>query len=229
MTLVEILRELEQHANPQDAVGMQRFGIRSRRNLGIRIPVLRAMAKRCGPDHALALALWDQGWRETRLLATMVDDPNCVTEAQLDSWVGDLDSWDICDALCANLIRHTPFAREKVFEWVERPETFVKRAGFVMIAVLAVHQKTAPDSYFDPFWGLIRNAACDKRNFVKKAVNWALRQIGKRNARLRVKARQEAARLLEMDCPAASWIARDALREFDRVDQKEALKHGNET
>jgi 3-methyladenine DNA glycosylase AlkD len=186
------------------------------------------MAKRYGPDHVLALALWEEGWRETRLLATMVDDPDSVTEAQLDSWVADLDSWDICDALCTNLIRQTPFAREKIFEWVERPETFVRRAGFVMIAVLAVHQKSAPDSYFDPFWALIQNAACDQRNFVKKAVNWALRQIGKRNSTLRARARQEAVLLLDMDCPAASWIARDALREFDKVDQKEALKHDDE-
>lgn len=223
MALEAILRELEQHANPQDADRMQRLGIQSRRNLGLRMPVLRSMAKRYGPDHALALGLWDKGWRETRLLATMVDAPGCVTEAQLESWVGDLDSWDICDALCTNLIRHTPFAREKIFEWVERPEPFVKRAGFVMIAVLAVHEKSAPDSYFDPFWGLIRKAACDPRNFVKKAVSWALRQIGKRNARLRVRARQEAAVLLTMDCPTASWIARDALREFDKIDQKEAV------
>ena len=213
--LREIVAELESQANPENVAGMARYGINSKNTLGVSIPHLRAMAKRIGTDHALALELWASGIHEARMLAGFIDDPAMVTETQIERWAKDFDSWDVCDQVCSNLFDRTPFAAAKAVEWSEREEEFVKRAGFVLMAALAVHDKNAPDVRFRGFLPLIAREAADERNFVKKAVNWALRQIGKRNRPLNAAAIASAKRIRKMDSKAARWIAADALRELE--------------
>ena len=194
---------------------MARFGIQPRtRVLGISVPALRSLAKEIGTDHRLAGELWRSGIHEARVLATMVDDPARVTEAQADRWARSLDSWDECDQLCSNLLSGTPFAFAKAVEWAGRNPEFEKRAGFALMAALSVHAKDAPDRAFERFLPVIRREATDERNFVRKAVNWALRQIGKRDERLHAEAITTAERIGRMDSPAARWIAADALREL---------------
>ncbi len=206
----------------QAAAGMARYGIKADRALGISIPDLQGLAKTLGKSHKLAQRLWSCGIHEARILACMIDEPQQVTEAQLERWVIEFDSWDVCDQCCNRLIRKTEFARQKSLDWARRPEEFVKRAGFVLMAVLAVHEKKAADKQFDPFFRLIRQEAVDGRNFVKKAVNWALRQIGKRNIRLNQKAIAVAEEIGRIDSKAARWVAQDALRELrsDNVQKK---------
>jgi 3-methyladenine DNA glycosylase AlkD len=194
---------------------MSRFGINPDRALGVRIPDLRRLAKEIGTDHRLAGALWRTGLHEARILATMIDDPAAVTEEQMESWVGDFDSWDLCDQCCGNLFDKTPFVYEKTIEWADRDEEFVKRAGFALMAWAAVHDKTADDRVFLELLPIIEREADDGRNFVKKAVNWALRQIGKRNRKLHRAAVVAARRLSNRnDSAAASWTGSDALREL---------------
>jgi 3-methyladenine DNA glycosylase AlkD len=210
----EVIRALEAMGDPANVVGMARFGIRPRTTvLGISVVELRKMARRLGRDHALAGALWRSGIHEARLLATMVDEPAMVTEAQAERWVRTLDSWDICDQLCGNLLDRTPFAVAKALEWSGREPEFVKRAGFALMASLA-HSRGAPDGTLARFLPAIRREATDERNLVKKAVNWALRQIGKRSEPLRVKAIATAERIAAIDSRSARWIAADALREL---------------
>jgi 3-methyladenine DNA glycosylase AlkD len=194
---------------------MARFGIRPRAAvLGVSMVSLRRLGKEIGTDHGLALELWRSGIHEARILATIVDDPARVTESQAERWVRSLDSWDICDQLCSNLLVRTPFAHRAALAWTRRDEEFVKRAGFALMAALAVHDTAAPDRAFERFLPAIRREATDDRNFVKKAVNWALRQIGKRNRRLNEGAIETAERIAAMDSRAARWIAADALREL---------------
>ena len=198
----------------QAAAGMARYGIKADRALGISIPDLQGLGKMIGKNHQLAGELWSCGIHEARIVACMIEDPQQVTEAQLESWVKEFDSWDVCDQCCNRLIRKTEFARQKSLDWARRPEEFVKRAGFVLMAVLAVHDKEAADQQFDSFFKLIQLEAVDGRNFVKKAVNWALRQIGKRNIRLNQKAIAVAADIRRIDSKTARWVAQDALREL---------------
>jgi 3-methyladenine DNA glycosylase AlkD len=212
--VAEILHELEILANPIDREGMGRYGIDVEQAYGIRMPVLRKMAKPYRRQHELALALWQTGIHEARILATLVDDPKQVTEAQLEAWVADFSSWDLVDQFCSSLLRHTPYAYPKVFEWCERKEEYIKRAAYTEIAVLAIHDKKAPDEKMEQFFLLIVAAATDERNFVKKSVNWALRQIGKRNLALNAKAIEVAEQIAQIDSPSARWIANDALREL---------------
>lgn len=220
-----ILANLRSLADPANVEGMARFGISSAGTLGVSMPVLRGMARdvkrglkrETDARHALALDLWSSGVHEARILAALVDVPSLVSEDQAEAWVADLDSWDVCDQLCGNLLDKTPFAWRKASEWAGRDEEFVKRAGFVLMTQLAVHDKAAPDEAFLGFLPLVEREADDERNFVKKAVNWALRQIGKRNARLREAARETAERLTQRDSKAARWVARDALREFAKT------------
>ncbi|HEX2987343.1 MAG TPA: DNA alkylation repair protein, partial [Chloroflexota bacterium] len=209
-------------ANPLNVQGMARYGINPQNTLGVSMVQLRAMARRVGRNHQLALELWASGIHEARILAALVDDPRLVTEEQAESWVGALDSWDVCDQLCGNLLDRTALAYRKAEEWCGREETFVKRAGFVLIAQLAVHDKKAGDEPFLGFLPLVRREAGDDRNFVKKAVNWALRHIGKRNARLNLAAIEMAREIRQMDSRSARWIASDALRELtgEAVQQK---------
>jgi 3-methyladenine DNA glycosylase AlkD len=216
MILDDILSQLHAQANPANVAGMARYGISTSNTLGVTIPVLREMAKPHRLDHALALQLWDTGIHEACLMATMVDDPKQVTEKQMERWVHAFDSWDICDQCCSNLFDKTSFAWDKAVEWCHRDEEFVRRAGFVMMAALSVHDKKATDESFLPFLALIEQGATDERNFVKKAVNWALRQIGKRNAHLRKVAMQTARRIQKQDSKAARWVAADALRELTK-------------
>jgi 3-methyladenine DNA glycosylase AlkD len=210
-----VIRRLEAMGDPANVAGMARFGIRPRtRVLGISVVALRKLARELGRDHALAAALWRSGIHEARVLATMVEEPARVTEAQAERWVRTLDSWDVCDQLCANLLDRTPFAHAKAVEWAGREPEFQKRAGFALMAALAVHDRSASDRAFERFLPVIRREATDDRNFVRKAVNWALRQIGKRNAALHAKAIATAERIATIDSRAARWIAADALREL---------------
>jgi 3-methyladenine DNA glycosylase AlkD len=194
---------------------MARYGIRPRDAIGgVGMPRLRAIAKRLRPDHDLALALWATGVHEARLLATMVDDPTAVTESQMETWAADFDSWDLVDGACGNLFDRTPFAHAKAVEWAGRDEEYVKRAGFAMMAELAVHDTRSPDEAFAAFLPVIEREARDDRNYVKKAANWALRQIGKRDPALWTRAIEAAERIHRQGTSSARWIASDALREL---------------
>jgi 3-methyladenine DNA glycosylase AlkD len=211
----DILRELRARADPSAREGMARFGIATDRAFGgTSVPALRAMAKRIGRDHALAAQLWSSGVHEARLLAAMVDDPTQVTEEQMEAWAAEFDSWDVVDGACSSLFDKTPFAYDKAVEWSGRDEEFVKRAGFVLMAVLAVHDKSAPDDALRQFFPLIEAQAGDPRNFVRKALNWALRQIGKRNRTLNKEAILVAQRIRTSGPRSARWVASDALREL---------------
>jgi 3-methyladenine DNA glycosylase AlkD len=215
MRLEEVLSELRSHASPDAVRGMARYGISSKDTLGVSIPVLRGLSKRVGKDHKMALELWDTGLHEARILAAMVDVPELVTEGQMDKWVKDFDSWDVCDQCCGILFDKTEFAHLKAIEWSSQEKEYVRRAGYSMMAELAVHDKKAPDSSFEEFFPAIERGAVDERNFVKKAVNWALRQIGKRNRRLNGKALQLGRRLAKTESKSARWIASDAIKELE--------------
>jgi len=190
-----------------------------RQTPGISIPTLRLIAKDIGKDQSLALELWRSGIHEARILASMIADPRLVSPEQMEEWVNDLDSWDVCDQVCGNLFDKTPYAYHKAMEWPHWEQEFVRRAGFVLMAQLAVHDKQASDEAFLPFFPLIKQYATDERNFVKKAVNWALRQIGKRNRHLRAVAVEWALAIKQLDARAARWIASDALKEL-QADQR---------
>ena len=194
---------------------MGRFGIDTRNALGVTVTDLRGLARRIGRDHDLAAALWQSEIHEARLLATMVDEPSSVTEAQMERWVSELTSWDLCDQLCGNLFDRTPYAFDKALGWSRRDEEFVKRAGFVLMATSAVHRKDVSDARFEVFLPAISAQARDDRNYVKKAASWALRQIGKRSPGLNRKAIATAREIQGIDARAARWIARDALRELE--------------
>jgi 3-methyladenine DNA glycosylase AlkD len=215
MDCEEILKQLKSLSNPDAVAGMARFGINPKNTYGVSIPVLRKMAKQIGKNHLFAQQLWtSSGIHEARILAGMIDVPEKVTETQLERWVKDFDSWDVCDQCCSNLFDKTKFAHKKAIEWSKRKEEFVKRAGFVLMATLAVHDKEADNQKFLRFLPVIKREATDKRNFVKKAVNWALRQIGKRNSALNKIAIQTAKKIQKIDSKSARWIASDALREL---------------
>ncbi len=209
-----VLSRLRAHANPKNVAGMARFGINPKGTLGVNVLTLRQFAKEIGTDHALAQKLWRSNIHEARILASFIDDPTLVTERQMERWVRDFDSWDVCDEVCSNLFDRTALTWRKATEWPHRTEEYVRRAGFVLMAALAVHDKQVPDRAFAKFFPLIKRYATDERNFVKKAVNWALRQIGKRSATLRRHAIQTAREIQGIDSRAARWIAADALREF---------------
>lgn len=214
--VADIIDTLRRHkASPKDLAGMARFGINTSNALGVSIPDLRRIAKGIGKDHGLALGLWKTGIHDARLLACFVDEPELVTEAQMDAWAGDFDSWDLCDQCCSNLFDKTKYAGRKVLGWAGDEREFVRRAGFVLIACIAVHDKKANDDTFLAFLPLIKKASTDERNYVRKAVNWALRQIGKRDAALNREALKAAKEIQKLDSKAARWIASDAIRELE--------------
>jgi 3-methyladenine DNA glycosylase AlkD len=214
-TVEAVVAELRSMADPSQLAGMARFGIRVDRALGgVGVPRMRALAKRVGRSHDLALGLWATGIHEARLVATMVDEPAAVTDGQLEAWVAEVDSWDVCDGLCGNLLVRTAVAYDKAIEWSSREEEFVKRAGFALMASLAVHDKAAPDERFVALLPLIEREAPDRRNFVRKAVSWALREVGKRNLALNEAAVATARRIRETGPRSARWVASDALREL---------------
>lgn len=223
--LEKYLKQLNSLADPEAAAGMARFGINPDNTLGVSIPTLRKMAKEIGKNHILAQQFWSSGIHEARILAGMVDDPGEVTVEQMERWAADFYSWDICDQVCSNLFDKTRFAYQKAHEWSGREEEFVRRAGFVLMAALSVHNKKAGDEKFLEFLPLIKREAQDERNFVKKAVNWALRQIGKRNLDLNRAAILTANDIQNIDSKATKWIVSDALRELtDEKIQKRLRK-----
>lgn len=210
----DIIHKLQKLSNPQAVAGMARYGIKPAKVYGVSIPNLRSMAKEIGTDHELALELWRSGIHEARILAGMIADPDMTTERLVDSWVKDFDSWDVCDQCCMNLFENTKFSYTKAMEWTASDKEYVKRAGFVMMARLAVSDKKAADDKFLDFLPIIKKEAGDSRNYVQKAVNWALRQIGKRDAALNRKAIETAEEIQKMSMRSAKWIASDALREL---------------
>ena len=213
-TVDEVMAELRRLGRGEHRAGMAQFGIRAVAPLGVRVPEMRALAKRIGRDHRLAQALWKTGQHEARHVAIMVAQPDKATDALLDRWVRQIDSWDHCDGFCNELVRRTADPWAKVAPWCGDEAEFVRRAGFALLACLAVHDKAATDRRFLDALPLIAQAAHDDRNFVKKAVNWALRQIGKRNAHLNGAALGLATALAGQPGRAARWIGHDARREL---------------
>ena len=224
MEVAEILKELKSQGNPDAASGMARFGITPKNTYGVSLPFMRKMAKTIGKDHELAQKLWQSDISEAMIVASLIDDPEMVTEDQMENWVLDLDYWEICDQCIMNLFSWTGHAYSKAEEWSLRPEEFVKRAGFVIMARLAVIHKKEPDEYFEFFLPIIEREATDDRNNVRKAVNWALRQIGKKNYYLNKKAIATAKRIQKKDSKVARWIANDALRELTSEKVQERVK-----
>jgi 3-methyladenine DNA glycosylase AlkD len=208
------LQWLEVRGTRKNRDGMARYGLAARKVYGVSVGDLQKYAKTLGRDHALALGLWDSGWYEARLLAAFVDEPAKVTAAQMDRWARDFENWGDCDTVCLHLFDKTPLAWRKVPIWCARKPEFQRRAGFALIAALALHDKTSSDAPFLKSLALIRKAATDDRNFVKKAVNWALRSIGKRNAKLNKAALKLAAKLAASDDRTARWVGKDAIRDL---------------
>ncbi len=227
MTVDEIIKKLESLENPANIVGMARFGIVTKKAFGISAPVLKEFAKvikkQTNVRHKLALELWQTEIHEARIIAYLIDNPKDVTEAQMESWVKDFDNWAICDGTCGHLFCRTEFAYEKVFEWSAHEEEFIKRAGIVLMAWLAVHDKKADDSQIARFLAILEKKADDERNFIKKAVNWSLRQVGKRNLNLNKIAIECATRIKLQNTKSARWIAADALRELQNEKTLERL------
>jgi 3-methyladenine DNA glycosylase AlkD len=212
----QLIAHLRSLRNERNIAGMRRFAISSRHELlGIGAVKLRELARSHRRDHALAQELWTSGIHDAMGLATIIDDPKQVSRGQAERWVRVCDNWALTDA-CAFLFDRTEFAEEKAHQWSRRKAEFVKRTGFALMAGMAVHRKELPDAVFLGLLPVIRREASDERNFVKKAVNWALRQIGKRNPRLRRAAIAEAKRILKLGTKSARWIARDALRELKK-------------
>lgn len=210
----EILRKLKSLGSQKNREGMERFGINIATAYGAPVPAIRKIAKQIGKNHELATELWQTKIHEARILASMIAEPEKLTEKQMDQWTKDFNSWDICDQVCMNLFDKTPIAYKKAGEWSARYDEFEKRAGFSLMAALAVHDKNAPDKNFIKFLPIITRKSGDDRNFVKKAVNWALRQIGKRNLALNKLAIKTAEEIQKIDSKTAKWMAGDALREL---------------
>ena len=224
-TADEILASLRDQANPDNVEGMARYGINPEGTLGVSMPALRDLARDIKKvsgrkaeglqaRHELAEEIWTSGLHEARILAALVDVPKLVDRDQMEAWVADLDSWDVCDQLCLNLFRQTEYAYDVARDWPDRDEEFVKRAGFVMMATLAVHDKQAGGETFMAMLPVIEQHAFDDRNFVKKSVNWALRQIGKRDMVLNEAAVTTAEGLAASDSKPARWVGSNAHREL---------------
>jgi 3-methyladenine DNA glycosylase AlkD len=220
MTVEQVLAELRALATDADREGMKRFAIDDPTAFGVRTPELQKLAKRLGVDHALALRLWRTGQFEAKAVGARIADPAKMTPALMDRWAADLRSWADCDNACFYLFDKTPYAWTKALAWAARDEEFVKRAGFAVMAALAIHDKAVPDARFAPFFAAAKRAATDNRNFVKKAVSWALRQMGKRNAKLRDRALKTAEQIAKIDAPAARWIASDVRRELRKLNRE---------
>ena len=224
MTYNTIMKKLKSLTNPEAVAGMARYGINPKNNYGISVTTLRKMARNIGKNHKLAQQLWKSGIRDARTLAALIDEPKMVTKKQMEKWVRDFNSWDLCDLCCGNLFDKTEFAYDTAVQWSDRKETFIKRAGFALMAWLAVHDKKAEDRKFLKFLPIIKRECRDDRNYVKKAVNWALRQIGKRNSKLNNKAIETAEQIKKIDSKSAKWIAADAIRELTSTAIRKRLK-----
>lgn len=225
---LKILSRLHALADPAKLDGMAHFGMATERRLGIPVPPIRALAKEIGTNQPLALELWQTGIAEARILATILADPHSITPIQMDAWAADLNSWDVCDHACGNLFDKTPYAWEKVRQWAAQEAQFTRRAGYALLACLAWHDKQAPDQNFIDAFPIIKAGAADPRNFVKKAVNWALRNIGKRNRALNAAAIKLARDIDRIDDKTAHWIAKDALRELTAEKTRARLKKKGE-
>jgi 3-methyladenine DNA glycosylase AlkD len=211
----DVLHKLQSKARPEQLKGMAKYGMTVEQRLGVSVPDMRKLAKEIGRDHKLALDLWRTGIAEARIMAGMIGDPDKLTEEQMEDWVKGINSWDVCDQVCMNLFEKNPLAWQKIIDWSEREEEFVKRTAFSLIACLAWHDKKASDEKFIELFPMIIRGATDERNFVKKAVNWALRNIGKRNLNLNEAAINTAKEIKRLDSKAARWIAADAIRELE--------------
>jgi len=224
----DVLQRLKAKARPDQLEGMARFAIAGEGRLGVPVPEMRKLAKEVGRDHALALKLWKTGIPDARILAGMIGEPDMLTEDQMEEWVREFGSWDVCDQVCMNLFEKSSLAIKKIHDWAIRDEEFVKRAAYALIACLAWHDKEAGDGTFTAMFPVIKKGATDERNFVKKAVNWALRNIGKRNPVLNKEAIRTAREIQRLDSRAARWIASDAIRELesDAVRKRLEKKHG---
>lgn len=214
-SVTDVLDRLRSKARPEQLEGMAKYGMAVERRLGVQVPDMRKLAKEIGKDHRLALELWRTGIAEAGIVAGMVGDPAELTEEQMEDWVKDIDSWDVCDQACMNLFEKSQLAWKKIVDWSERDEEFVKRTAFSLIACLAWHDKKAGDERFTELLPIIVREAADQRNFVKKAVNWALRNIGKRNLNLNRAAIDAARDIQQLHSNAARWVASDALRELE--------------
>lgn len=210
----EVLKRLSSAAKPDQLAGMARYGMAIERRLGVSVPELRKIARELGQDHQLALDLWQTGIAEAKIIAALVGEPEKLTEAQMEAWVKDINSWDVCDQVCMNLFEKVSLAWQKIVDWSQREEEFVKRTAFSLMACLAWHDKKAKDEKFIELFPVIIQRATDERNFVKKAVNWSLRNIGKRNPNLNKAAIEIAQEIQRLDSKAARWIASDAIREL---------------
>jgi len=224
MKASQIITHLKHQGNPRTLEGMAKFGINTAHACGVAVPELRRLARNIGPHHCLASELWRSRLHEAMILACYIDDPKKVTERQMEEWVRDFDSWDVCDQVCSNLFDRTDFAHKKAVEWSRRNEEYVKRAGFALMATLAVHDKRAGRAAFEKFFPHILRECRDERNYVKKAVNWALRQIGKRSLALNRKAIEVAKEVMKIDAPSAKWIASNALHELESDAVQERMK-----
>jgi len=211
----DVLDRLQGKAQPEQLKGMAKYGMTVEKRLGVSVPDMRKLAKELGRDHKLALDLWWTGIVEARIVAAMVGDPAKLSEEQMEEWVKGINSWDVCDQVCMNLFEKNQLAWKKIIDWSEREEEFVKRAAFSLIACLAWHDKKASDDKFTELLPVIVREATDERNFVKKAVNWALRNIGKRNLNLNEAAINTAKEIQRLDSKTARWIAADAIRELE--------------
>ena len=224
--LAYALELLQQDARPAELAGMARYGINPDRRLGLSMPAMRRIAKTLGHDQALALALWDTGIPDARIVAGMLAEPAKLNSRQMDAWAKDFNSWDVCDQVCGSAFLASPLAWRKVATWAKRRDEFVRRAAFALLATLAVHDKQSDNARFVAALALIEVAADDERNYVKKAVNWALRNIGKRNATLNAAAIEAARRIQLQGSKPARWIAADALRELTSVAKQARLPRG---
>jgi 3-methyladenine DNA glycosylase AlkD len=210
--VTEVLAWLERRGTARNRDGMARYGIVAPKVFGVSMATMQSLAKRLGRDHALAQALWETGWYEARMLCAFVGEPERLTAAEMDRWARDFDNWGICDTICMHLFDRTPHAWRKVAKWSGQRDEFVKRAGFALIASLALHDKEGADAPFLEALRLVEREAADSRNFVKKAVNWALRSVGSRNSVLHGAALAVAERLSALEDATARWVGKDAVR-----------------
>lgn len=224
MNFESVIDFFEENRNQANIETQNRFKIGNVNKYGIKVPILRKLAKEIGKNHELACKLWEHGFLESRLLAIFIEDYNLITEEQMDKWVNDFDSWDIVDQACINLFVNMPRAISKIPVWAKADEEFVKRTAFSLIAVIAVHDKKSEDKYFEEFFPLIIVGSDDNRNFVKKSVNWAIRSIGKKNIYLNQRAIEFSYNLLEKDSKSAKWIAKNAIKELESEKVQNKLK-----
>lgn len=227
MLLNDILIKFKDLENEKNKLGMKKFGINIEKGFGVSVSNIRTMAKEIGVDNRLAVELWNSGYNEARILATLIYEPNFIASHILDSWVKDLSSWDVCDQFCLNLVSKTKHAKSKAIKWSKSKKEFIKRAGFVVMAILAVHLDKEDEKFFDSCLTRIEHESIDSRNFVKKSINWALRQLGKRNLKLNKRAIAYAEIIKTKDSKSAKWIANDAIKELKSEKNIERLRKKN--